>query len=94
MAEERLKELNDKYVSNNMTWEQVQEQIPNVWVAITKDEMSHNRLVRGRILEIVNDDDATELICKYAGDSSVRVSRTTIGLNVGYLNGVVIDRAK
>lgn len=94
MVDERLKELNNKYASKSMTWEQVQEQIPNVWIAITKDEMSHNRLVRGRVLEIVSDDDATELIRKYAGDSNVRVGRTTIGLNVGYLNGVIIDRAK
>lgn len=93
MADERLKELSDKYVNNSMTWEQVQEQIPNVWVAITKDEMSHNRLVRGRVLEIASDDNATKLIRKYAGDSNVRVSRTTIGLNTGYLNGVVIREA-
>lgn len=94
MTDEKAQVLSEEYVGKNMSWKQVQELIPNMWVAISKNVMDDEEIIDGTVLDIVGDKDVTQLIHKYANRPDVRVERTSVGINVGYLNGIFVEKVK
>lgn len=93
MTTEKLEELRKEYIGKVMTVEELADKLPSLWVAvkIVETDPQDKRIVcSGEILEIVLDSDAFQLRDKYYDDKTIRVMRTTYGMNVGYIDGVYI----
>lgn len=93
MIDEKLEELKKEYIGKVMTVEELAEKLPNLWVAIKiveRDPDDRLIVLSGKLLEIGKDIEAKQLGKKYRGDKTIRVMRTTCGMNVGYINGIYI----
>lgn len=97
MSEERLEELRKLYIGKVMSVEEMRERIPGVWVAVRGTEMDRDCkdiIMTGEILGIADDDHVSEELRKFEDPANTRIQvvRTTYGMNVGWLDGVLITK--
>lgn len=91
ITDNELNELREKYIGKVMTVEELADKLPRLWVVIEIVERGqYDRLsvLSGRLIEVVKDDEADQLVKKYMRNTYVRTMRTTCGTNTGYVSGV------
>lgn len=95
MSNEVLSKMREEYIGKIMTIEEMREAIPGVWVAIRATEYdpeSADNILQGKVLGVSDDNNVEEELQEYedSSDKDIRVIRTTYGMDMGWIDGILI----
>lgn len=81
----------DQYIGKRLTWEEVVDIFPDLWVALKDCRMSGIDVEDGILVDVIADKDVKGYM-KQHFDENIFIDRTTESCVVGYIHGEIKEK--